>query len=91
MIDFKEARERAFELVVNTRIIEKVSEEIKNATGGTVLKEHWRVIVEIPVEEGIRELTLEINLKADFPLSLPTIKLTESDYGETKISSTCRY
>lgn len=84
MIDFKQAREGAFEILVNTRTVEKVSEEVKNRVGGNTTREYWRVTVEVPVDNHIRDFTLEVSLKPDFPLSLPAIMLCESDYQATK-------
>jgi hypothetical protein len=84
MIDFKQARDSAFEIVQNTRTVEKVSEEVKNKTGGTTIREHWLVTVEVPVDNRIKEFILEVRLKPDFPLSIPTIKLSEPNYEETK-------
>jgi hypothetical protein len=84
MIDFKQARECAFETVKNTRIVEKVSEEVKNRTGGTTIREFWLVTIEVPMEDHIRDVILEVSLKPDFPLSLPVIKLSEADFEQTK-------
>lgn len=84
MVDFDEARAAAFKLIENTRTVEQISEEVKNNSGGKTTKTFWRVIVEVPVEDQIRDFTLEIFLNYDFPLSLPQIKLAESDYQQTK-------
>lgn len=84
MIDFKQSREAAFNLVVNTRSVKKVTEEIKYPKGNITTKEFWLVTVEVPVDDRIRDFTLEVSLKADFPLSLPVIKLAKADYEATK-------
>lgn len=84
MINFKQARDSAFEIVENTRKINKVTAEIKNKIGGKTINELWRVTVEVPEKEHIKEFILEVSLKRDFPLSLPVIKLNEKDYNETK-------
>lgn len=84
MADFDKARAAAFNLIENTRTVEQISEKAKNSIGGKTTKTFWRIIVEVPVEDQIRKLTLEIFLKYDFPLSLPQIKLAESDYQKTK-------
>ncbi len=84
MIDFGKARAAAFKLLESTRTIEQVSEAIKNRVGGTTTKTFWRVIVEVPVGDRIKDFTLEVFLKQDFPLSLPEIKLAERDYEQTK-------
>lgn len=84
MIDFKQAKEAAFDLVINTRSVKKVTEEIKNPKGNITTKDFWLVTVEVPVDDRIRDFTLEVSLKADFPLSLPVIRLAKADYEATK-------
>jgi hypothetical protein len=84
MIDFDEARAAAFKLIENTRTVEQVNEKVRNRTGGTNTKTFWRVIVEVPVGDRIKDFTLEVSLKPDFPLSLPEVKLAEKDYEQTK-------
>lgn len=84
MVDFKQAREVAFQIVENTRNVERVSEEIDGKNGGKTTKEYWSVSVEVPTVDGIREFILEVSLKPDFPISLPVIKISSGHYELSK-------
>lgn len=57
---------------------------VKTKAGGAKIMKWWKVIVEVPVGNCVKEFTLEVELKPDFPLSLPKIKLSQADYQATK-------
>jgi len=84
MIDFETARKEAFDGISETNTIIKTQKKIKGKYGYTRSEEIWEVIVEIPVNDKIRDFKLLFELKPDFPLSIPEISLSEEDYETIK-------
>jgi hypothetical protein len=85
MIDFEKARDLAFEFVARTNAIERVSITVPGKDKGRKRTyELFRVTIEVPFKGEVIDFTLEIELKQDFPLSLPKIKIAESDYEAIK-------
>jgi hypothetical protein len=84
MVEFEQARQQAIDELSATNTVEKVNREVKNKSGVVKTVEVWTVEVEIPVGEKIKIFNLEVELKSDFPLSLPEIKLAKDDYELVK-------
>jgi len=84
MVDFEQARQQAIDELSATNKVEKASREIKNKSGAVKTIEVWKVEVEVPVGDKIKSFSLEVELKNDFPLTLPEIKLAKDDYDIVK-------
>ncbi|OJW77879.1 ThiF family adenylyltransferase [Spirosoma sp. 48-14] len=84
MVDFETACRVAFQSLSQTNTVEKVIVATKAKKGVKLNKELWKVAVEIPVTNGVRDFNLFLDVKRDFPLSLPKIYLSEEDYDAIK-------
>ena len=84
MVDFETARSLAIDGISSTNTIEKVTISKKAKSGLTKTTELLKISVEVPVNEKIRSFDLLVDLKSDFPLSLPKIMLSEEDYESVK-------
>lgn len=84
MINFEIARKEAFDGISETNTINKVKKKTKNKYGYRKSEEIWEIVVEIPIDEKIRDFKLLFNLKPDFPLSIPEVYLSEKDYEKIK-------
>lgn len=85
MIDFEKARDLAFEFIERTNTVERVIVSVPDKGKGRKRTfELFRVTIEVPFRGEITEFVLEIELKPDFPLSLPKVKIAESDYETIK-------
>lgn len=83
-MDFKAARYEAYESLKLTNHIEKVRIKDKSKFGTSIFKEFWKIIVEIPHNDKVYDYNLLLNVKYDFPLSLPEIYLSKDDYDNIK-------
>lgn len=84
MVDFETARSLAIDGISTTNTVEKVTISNKPKSGLTKTTELLKISVEVPVNEKIRCFDLLVDLKSDFPLSLPKIMLSEEDYESVK-------
>ncbi|TWR24793.1 hypothetical protein FPZ43_18020 [Mucilaginibacter pallidiroseus] len=84
MMDFDQLRERAFEDLAKIFTIEKTTVDVKTRLGTPKKIEQWKVTLEVPLPEGVTDFTVLVELKDDFPLSLPVIYLAEDDYEKIK-------
>ncbi|CAM3435464.1 E2/UBC family protein [Sphingobacterium prati] len=85
MVDFKKAREAAFEFVERTNSIEKINVVVPDRRKGLKRTiEIFRVTIELLRGGVLTDVVLEIELKQDFPLSLPKIKISQNDYEAIK-------
>lgn len=84
MMDFEAAKIEAFESLKLTNNIEKVRIKTKSKFATTIFKEFWKITVEISHNEKVNDYNLLLNVKSDFPLSLPEIYLSEPDYEKIK-------
>lgn len=84
MIDFEQVREQAFLELSKTFSVNKVTTTKKTKIGSTKNIEQWRVILEVPLTDKVKDFVIYVELKGDFPLSIPVIYLSEEDYNDTK-------
>lgn len=84
MMDFEKSKEHAFEELSKIFSIEKTTAEIKTQVGYTKKINQWKVILEVPLPDKVTEFTVFLELKSDFPLSIPIIYLSEDDYEKVK-------
>ena len=84
MIDFEGIRKVVYEDIEKTNIIEKVFKKTRLDSGRVIEKELWKVNVEVPVANFVKEFILLIDIVSDFPVSLPKIYLSEKDYESNK-------
>lgn len=84
MINFEAARTEAYDGLALTNTIEKLITPIKSKLGVTTNKELWQVTVEIPLGDAVKDFILILDLRNDFPLSLPEVYLSEKDYDAIK-------
>jgi hypothetical protein len=84
MMDFEAAKNEAFESLKLTNRIEKVRIKTKAKYGTAIFKDFWKITVEVLYNEKVNDYNLLLNLKVDFPLSLPEIYLSEDDYEKIK-------
>lgn len=84
MINFEAARTEAYNGIAITNTIEKVVTPVKSRLRANTNKELWQVTVEIPIGDAVKDFNLLLDLRNDFPLSLPEIYLSEKDYDAIK-------
>jgi hypothetical protein len=79
MVDFDKARQIAFEELSKIYTIDKISE--KDKLGFEKYIEVWKVISEVEIfHRDVRDFTFFLCFKADFPISIPKIYISEADY-----------
>jgi hypothetical protein len=84
MVDFDQAREQAFEELSKILSISKTTITRKAKEGYPQKIEQWNVVLEVPLADEVRDFSVFLELKKDFPLSLPRVYLSEKDYNEIK-------
>ncbi|WP_134087781.1 ThiF family adenylyltransferase [Olivibacter sp. XZL3] len=84
MTDFDQAREQTFEELSKIFSIEKTTVTRKAKEGYPQKIDQWKVVLEVPFSDRVRDFSVFLELKKDFPLSLPRIYLSEQDYEEIK-------
>ncbi|WP_426327775.1 ThiF family adenylyltransferase [Pedobacter sp. R-06] len=84
MVDFEQAREQAFEELSKIFSVEKTTITRKTKEGYPQKIAQWKVILEVPLADGVRDFAVFVEPGKEFPLSLPRIYLSEGDYESIK-------
>ena len=84
MIDFDSAKEAAFEGIGKTNAVERISPSLNAKLGFKHNHVLWKIDTEVLINGSIRDFSLFVGLKADFPLSLPHIYLSQENFEEIK-------
>lgn len=85
MTDFIIAKEKALTFVSKTNTVAILDKNKKKELGFSQDDDVWEIKTEILIKDNsVKEITLNILLGTDFPLTLPTIFLSQKDYEWTK-------
>jgi len=84
MVDFIQASEQAFEELSKIFSVEKTTITIKAKESYPQKIAQWKVVLEVPLADGVRDFCVFLELAKDFPLSLPRVYLSEEDYENIK-------
>lgn len=85
MINFKKAREIAFLALSEIETVTIMDSREKTIAKFEAHHEVWKVTTEISVKDSVGiDVTLQLYLPNDFPLSIPKIYLSKKNYDELK-------
>lgn len=84
MIDFKKAKETAYLALSEVETVVLMDSLEKTLATFEIYQEVWKVTTEILVDSVGIDVTLQVYLPNDFPLSIPKIYLSKKNYDQLK-------